>query len=127
MHSRQYSRPLTVSSAPAFEGSDLFSASAGLEPSFAKPGLAARTTPERKARATQKTMEIKTRCLIFDLTFPGRSGSGLFLAVTVVADLVEAEFVLFVGNDLFAGVPDGDDALDGQILRKTEEPGDKLR
>ena len=58
---------------------------------------------------------------------PSIGGSGLLLTVTVIADLIETEFVLFIGNHLLAGVPDGDDALDGQALRKILELGDILR
>jgi hypothetical protein len=53
--------------------------------------------------------------------------SGIFLTVTVIADLVKKEFVLFIGDHLLAGIPDGDDALDGQVLRETQELGDILR
>lgn len=52
--------------------------------------------------------------------------SGLVLTVTVIADLVKKEFVLFIGHHRLAGVPDGDDALDGQALRETQEFGDIL-
>ena len=55
-----------------------------------------------------------------------QSSSRLLLAVTIVADLVIKEFVLFVGNHLFAGVADGDNALDGQGLRETQKLGDIL-
>ena len=42
-----------------------------------------------------------------------QSGSGLFLTVTVIADLIETEFVLFIRDHLLAGVPDSDDTMDG--------------
>ena len=54
-------------------------------------------------------------------------GSGLLLAVMVVADLIETEFVSFIRDHLLAGVPEGDDALDGQLLRETQKPADILR
>ena len=36
-----------------------------------------------------------------------------FSTVAVIADLIETEFVLFIGDYLLARVPDGDDAQDG--------------
>ena len=56
-----------------------------------------------------------------------QSESGLFLTVTVIADFIESKFVLFIGDYLLAGVPNGNDALDGQVLRKSQELGDILR
>jgi hypothetical protein len=49
-----------------------------------------------------------------------------FLTVTVIADLIETEFVLFIGNHLLVGVPDSDDAFDAQVLRKTQKAGNIL-
>jgi hypothetical protein len=57
----------------------------------------------------------------------GHPESDLFLAVTVVADLIETEFVLFIGGQLLAGVADGDDTLNGQVRRKAKKFGDILR
>ena len=49
-----------------------------------------------------------------------------FLTVTIKADLIETEFALLIRNHRFARVPKSDDALDGQVLGKTQELGDIL-
>ena len=51
---------------------------------------------------------------------------GSFLTVTIIADLIETEFVLLIREHRFVGIPESDDALNGQVLGKTQELGDIL-
>ena len=55
---------------------------------------------------------IKKRLIQVNFTLTPIAQSGFFLTITVIADFIEAEFVLLIRDYRLAGVSDADDALD---------------